>query len=125
MWSKVSIVPKGVAPSFLDGDDPEASGSASADEACVFRRRGGAEVQVVAAVGQVAFELAEGLVLLVADAGHGQVQRLADLGDGPASGPELDDPVLPGGEDGAAGGFEDLAEFLTLAMRGRRGRGRG
>src|SRR4051812_28419259 len=58
------------------------------------------QVELVAAAGEVTLELAERLVLLVADAGHGQVHRLADLGDGPPSGPELDDPVLPRGEDG-------------------------
>ena len=73
-------------------------------------------VEVGARLGQVVFELAEGLVLLVADAGDGQVQRLADLGDGPAAGPELDDPILARGQDGLPGGFEDLAEFLAVAV---------
>ena len=81
-----------------------------------------AEFELVAAAGEVAFELAEGLVLLVADAGDGQVQRLADLGDGPAAGPELDDPVLTRGEDGLSGGFEDLAR--VPGGRGGVGRGR-
>src|SRR4051794_39567906 len=75
-----------------------------------------AEVELVATAGEVAFELAEGLVLLVAHPGDGQVHGFADLGDGPAAGPELDDAVLARAQDSLAGGFEDLAEFLAVAM---------
>ena len=66
---------------------------------------------------EVAFELAEGLVLLVAHAGDGHAQLVADLGDGPAAGPHLDDAVLAVGEDGAAGVFEEFAELLAVAPR--------
>src|SRR4051794_41505325 len=76
----------------------------------------GSEVELVAATGQVVFQLAEGLVLLVADAGDGHAERFTDLGDGPAAGPELDDPVLSGREHGLPGGFEDLAEFLPVSV---------
>src|SRR5262249_20652583 len=89
----------------------------------------GAEVELVAAAGEVVLQLAEGLVLLVADPRDGEVHRLADLGDGPAAGPELDDPVLAGGQDGLAGGLEDLAPLLAGAPGpggcGGAGRGRG
>src|SRR4051794_35329474 len=67
-------------------------------------------------MGQVLFELAKGLVFLVADAGEREIQGLADLRDSPAVGPELDDPILAGRQDGLSRGFEDLAEFLAVAM---------
>src|SRR5918993_1045840 len=79
---------------------PQGSRSADATDGFQVDGRRGAQVELVAAIGQVAFELAEGLVFLVADPGDGEVHRLADLGDGPTSRPELDDPVLARGQDG-------------------------
>ncbi len=53
-----------------------------------------AEIELLAAPGQMVLEFAEGLVLLIGDAGDGHLQGLADLRDRPAARPELDDAIL-------------------------------
>ena len=85
-------------------------------------RAGNAERQLIAAVTELALELSEGLVFLVADPGDGQVQLVADLGHRPAAHPELDDAILAVGQYGPAGGLEDLAQLESIALRAGRDR---
>ena len=76
--------------------------------------------QLFAVVAKMPLELAEGFVLLVADAGDRQIHLVADLGDGPAPHPELDDTILAIAEHGFAGGLEDFTELKALRSRSSR-----
>src|SRR5579864_3551352 len=80
-----------------------------------FARWRNVDVEVVATVGEVALELAESLVLLVAHAGYGHLQRIANLWNGPAPRPHLDDAVLAWSQDGPPRGLENFAELLAIA----------
>src|SRR5262249_55011730 len=67
---------------------------------------------------EVPAQLADGLVLLVADALDGQVQLLADLLRRPALEAELQDALLPWGEQFGRGAADDLAVLVEPAGGG-------
>ncbi len=74
------------------------------------------EIQLITAVAELALELSECLVFLVADSRDGHIELDADLRNRPATHPELDDPILARCQYGAARGFEDFSQFELISL---------
>ncbi len=75
------------------------------------------KIELIPATGEMPLQLPERLVLLVAHPIDGHLQGFGDFGNRPTSGPKLDDAILPLGQDGSAGGFEDFSQLEPRAIR--------